>query len=104
LLTNASEQIDRAVGALLALALDLAVADQAIEPRAGLASIKGADQPRVGISSNVCSRLRTVFLFALWAISQIGRLDCGSDGIAICREFISPCLQVSNTILLRSRF
>jgi hypothetical protein len=53
LLTNASEQIDRAVGALLALALDLAVADQAIEPRAGLASIKGADQPRVGISSNV---------------------------------------------------
>jgi hypothetical protein len=53
LLTNASEQIDRAVGALLALALDLAVADQAIEPRAGLANIKGADQPRVGISSNV---------------------------------------------------
>ena len=40
------EQIDRAVGALLALALDLAVADQAIEPRAGLASIKGEDQPR----------------------------------------------------------
>jgi hypothetical protein len=40
------DQIDRAVGALLALALDLAVADQAIEPRAGLASIKGADQPR----------------------------------------------------------
>jgi len=39
------EQIDRAVGALLALALDLAAADQAIEPRAGLASIKGADQP-----------------------------------------------------------
>jgi hypothetical protein len=38
------EQIDRAVGALLALALDLAVADQAIEPRAGLTSIKGADQ------------------------------------------------------------
>jgi hypothetical protein len=39
------EQIDRAVGALLALALDLPVADQAIEPRASLASIKGADQP-----------------------------------------------------------
>lgn len=34
------------MGALLALALDLAVADQAIKPRAGLASIKGADQPR----------------------------------------------------------
>jgi hypothetical protein len=40
------EQVDRAVGALLALALDFAVAHQAVEPRAGFAVIGSADQPR----------------------------------------------------------
>ena len=40
------EPIDRAVATLLALALDLTVAHQAIEPRASLAIIVGADQPR----------------------------------------------------------
>jgi hypothetical protein len=35
------EQIDRAVGALLALALDLAVADQAIEPARGSCEYQG---------------------------------------------------------------
>jgi hypothetical protein len=58
------EQIDRAVGALLALALDLAVADQAIEPRAGLASIKGADQPRdrgAGYRCLTCDHVLEVF-------------------------------------------
>jgi len=41
-----AEQIDRAVSALPTLAFDLAVARQPIEPRAGLAIIEGADQPR----------------------------------------------------------
>jgi hypothetical protein len=40
------EQIDRPVAALLALAFELAVAHQTIEPRADLAIIGGADQPR----------------------------------------------------------
>ncbi len=40
------EQMDRAVGALLALSFDFAVAYQAVEPRAGFAVIGSADQPR----------------------------------------------------------
>jgi hypothetical protein len=40
------EQIDRPAAALLALAFELAVAHQTIEPRADLAIIGGADQPR----------------------------------------------------------
>jgi hypothetical protein len=40
------EKMDRAVGALLALVFDFAVAHQAVEPRAGFAVIGNADQPR----------------------------------------------------------
>src|ERR1700676_1819051 len=40
------KQIDWAMDALLALAFDLAIAHQAIEPRAGLAIVGSVDQPR----------------------------------------------------------
>jgi hypothetical protein len=44
-LRKLSEKIDWAMAALLALAFDLAVAHQAIEPRACLAIIGGTDKP-----------------------------------------------------------
>jgi hypothetical protein len=51
------EQIDRAVGALLALALDLAVADQAIEPRASEYQERGsAARPQCRIAARMSAR------------------------------------------------
>jgi hypothetical protein len=39
------------------------------------------------------------FCLALWATSQIARRDSVAIDRAICREFISLCMQVSNTML-----